>query len=237
MGIFRGIIKKMSNRDYKNFAPNCFYHVYNRGVNKVDIFIDDQDKKFFLNRLKENLFPKLEINLDEDSDKSFTKNHTPYVRKNLPEGSFSLISYCIMPNHFHILIRQNGEIPVSKLISKVCTSYSKYFNLKYGRVGAVFQDQFKAIYVDDNEYLLWLSAYINLNPVVSGIVKFAENWKWGSYSEFLNESTDLLCDKEVIKDQFKSMKSYRESISDFLKVVQAKKLSEIETNYAEFETP
>jgi hypothetical protein len=142
-----------------------------------------------------------------------------------------------MPNHFHILIKQNGETPVSKLISKVCTSYSKYFNLKYSRVGAVFQDQFKAIYVEDNEYLLWLSAYINLNPVVAGLVKFAENWKWGSYPEFINENVSSLCDKEVIKEQFKSLKSYKESVSDFLKVTQAKKLSEIETSYSEFESP
>jgi putative transposase len=227
----------MSNRDYKKFAPDCFYHVYNRGVNKMDIFIDDQDKKFFLNRLKENLFPELKINIEEVSNKDLTKVHTPYVRKTLPGGAFSLISYCVMPNHFHILIKQNGEISVSKLISKVCTSYSKYFNLKYGRVGAVFQDQFKAIYVDDDKYLLWLSAYINFNPVVSGLVKFAENWKWGSYLEFVDESVDSLCDKNLIKDQFKNIKSYKESLNDFLKVTQTKKLSEIETSHAEFETP
>jgi len=225
------------SRDYKKFAPDCFYHVHNRGVDKMAIFVDDQDKKVFLSRLKENLFPELEMNTDKVDRENSTKNHTPYVRKALPPNSFSLIAYCIMPNHFHILIKQNGEISVSKLISKICTSYSKYFNLKYKRVGAVFQDQYKAILVDDNKYLLWLSAYIHLNPIIAGLAKFAENWKWSSHSEYLDQGAEFLCDKEIILDQFKNIKSYQKALDDSLRAIQTRKLSEIEMAHAEFDSP
>ena len=237
MVIFKGIIIITMSRDYKKFSPECFYHIYNRGVNKMNIFIDEQDKKVFLSRLKENLFPELGMNLGKINKLNSTKIHTPYVRKVLPANSFSLVAYCIMPNHFHFLIKQNKEISISKLVGKITTSYSKYFNLKYKRVGAIFQDQFKAIHVDDNTYLLWLSEYIHLNPVVAGLVKFAENWKWSSYQEFLNKNKDNLCEKSIILDQFKNIESYKQATIDFLKSIQTKKFSEIEMTYAEFESP
>ena len=117
----------MFTRDYKTFAPGEFFHIYNRGNNKQDIFIEDSDYEFFMLRLKQNLYP----------DKFDELKIQP-----LPSNSFSLISYCLMPNHFHLLIRQNSEIPTSKLMLKICSSYSKVFNKKYERVGHIFQDQF-----------------------------------------------------------------------------------------------
>ena len=110
----------MNNRDYKEFAKNEIYHVYNRGVGKMNIFKDEEDFKVFLFRLKENLFP--EIMKRKDLPKS------AYRRKTLPPNSFDLISYCLMPNHFHLLIKQNSDISISALILKLCGGFSKYFN-------------------------------------------------------------------------------------------------------------
>src|SRR5205809_297696 len=120
----------MKNRDYKKFGAGEYYHVYNRGDGKENIFLDDQDFMFFMLRLRQNLVP------DEGSKDRI---------KSLPPNSFSLVSYCLMPNHFHFLLRQNADIPTTKLMTKVCTSYSMYFNKKYNKVGHVFQDQYKQI--------------------------------------------------------------------------------------------
>ena len=157
----------------------------------MEIFLDQEDYKFFLFRLKENLFPP--------------RNHlvkTPglYVRKSLPADSFTLLSYCLMPNHFHLLIRQNGPTPVSKLISKICTSYSKYFNKKYERVGHVFQDAFKAIIVDSDSYLLWLSAYIHQNPAVGGLVNNLNDYEYSSYLDYIGIRKGTLCVQKTILD-------------------------------------
>jgi putative transposase len=155
----------MNNRDYKNFTAGYVYHVYNRGNEKRIIFNDSEDHLFFVKRLKENIFPSLQ-------PKRSKKN--TYVRKILPLGSFDLICYCLMPNHFHLLIRQNTEIDISKLMSKLCTSYSKYFNKKYNRVGVLFQDQFKAVRIDSDEQMNIVIEYIYNNPLRAGLVS---NWR------------------------------------------------------------
>ena len=88
----------MKNRDYKNFIENEYFHIYNRGVGKMNIFLDDQDKSVFMSRLHENIYPekaKLEINIGGKKKK--------IERKLLPSNSFELVSFCLMPNHFHLL--------------------------------------------------------------------------------------------------------------------------------------
>lgn len=181
----------MNTRDYKQFAEGQYYHVFNRGNAKANIFLDNQDYGFFLMRMRQNLFP------GEDN-----KSRTP-----LPSDSFSLISYCLMPNHFHFLIRQNREIPTTKLMLRLCTSYSIYFNKKYDKVGHVFQDQYKQVVVDDNDHLVWLSAYIHQNPKVAGLVRSPEDYKWSSYVEYLGGVGDNLCDKRIVLDQFQNSQS------------------------------
>jgi len=176
----------MRNRDYKIFVPNGYYHAFNRGNNKQPIFLDREDYIFFLFRLKESVFP------------GTIKSTGRYTRKALPSQAFTLLAYCLMPNHFHLLIRQNGTVPISKLLSKVCTSYSMYFNKKYGRIGQVFQDQFKAIHVDNDSYILWLSAYIHQNPQAAGLVDSLGQWQWSSFLDYTGVRQGKLCDIKFI---------------------------------------
>ena len=167
------------------------YHVYNRGVNKADIFKAQKDYEVFLSRLKENLFPEF---VDKKKLSWLEKR-----RKLLPPNSFDLICYCLMPNHFHLLIQQKTDLPITKLISKICTSYAICFNKKHGRVGAVFQDQFKAVLVENNEQLLWTSYYIHKNPTEADIVINLKDYKWGSYSEYFDkENSFKLCKKILL---------------------------------------
>ncbi len=190
----------MNNRDYKEFSKGEIYHIYNRGVGKMKIFKDEEDFKVFLFRLKENLFPELIKN-----------NHLPksaYRRKTLPINSFDLISYCLMPNHFHLLIKQNSDISISILILKLCGGFSKYFNKKYNRVGSLFQDQFKAVLIYKNEQLLWTSLYIHKNPLEAGIINNLCNYKWNSYLDYAGLKNNIPCKKEIILKQFNSPETY-----------------------------
>lgn len=174
----------MYNRDYKIHGRDQYYHIFNRGNNKRNIFLDDQDFGFFLLRLKQNLFPTAEL-IQQGRIQP------------LPANSFSLLSYCLMPNHFHFLLRQDADVPPSKLLLKVCTSYSMYFNKKYQRVGHLFQDQYKQILVDNEDYLLWLSVYIHQNPKVAELVNNLVEYKWSSYPQFIREIGGL-CNPSII---------------------------------------
>ncbi len=201
----------MGIRDYKQFGMGEYFHIYNRGNGKNKVFLDEEDYQFFILRLNQNLFP--------DTYKTKYSYSTP-----LPKNSFSMICYCLMPNHFHFLIKQNREIPTSKLMLKVCTSYSKYFNKKYKSVGHIFQDQFKQIWVDDNSYLVWLSAYIHENPGVAGLVSNSSRYNWSSYSDFVGlKRGSIKCDREIILEQFIGPKNYCDFVDSSAKIIKERK--------------
>ena len=128
-----------------------------------------------------------------------------------------------MPNHYHLLVRQNTELPISTLVLKVCSGYGKVFNKKYDRVGSLFQDQFKAVHVNRNEYLLHLSAYIHQNPKVAGLVGDLGKWKYSSYQEYLEENTGGLCDKKIILEQFRDVREYERMVRESYDTIKSNK--------------
>jgi len=156
----------MRHRDYKGFHKGGFFHIYNRGHNRDVIFKDTQDYSFFLKRVRQIL--------------GLQKFGLSRWMSPLPSDAFAVLSYCLMPNHFHFLICQETNLSISKFISKLCTSYGVYFNTKYENIGSVFQDQFKAKLVDDDAYLTHLSAYIHNNP------KKPREWPYSSLSDYFN---------------------------------------------------
>ncbi len=179
----------MNNRDYKKFACGSIVHAYNRGNNKETIFHDEEDYRAFLFRLG----LALGFEAKELSEHSLTS--APYSRiriTNSKKGDFKLHSFCLMKNHFHFLIEQCSDTPVSKLISKVCTSYAKYFNSKYERVGHVFQDKFKSVLMENQAQLMWASVYIHLNPVKDGYVIHPSEYAWSSYNDYLSDKRRFL---------------------------------------------
>ena len=198
----------MKNRDYKKFGMGEYYHIYNRGNEKKEIFREQDDFRFFLERMTKYLLPE-----------KFKQR----VRELLPNNTFSLISYCLMPNHFHLLIRQNTELPVTALMRRLGTSYSMYFNRKYQRVGGVFQDQYKMVLVDDNRYLIWLSAYIHQNPKVANLASNLKDYPWSSYNEFLGQSTLAICDKNIILQQFANLDEYSNFLKESYSLIKHKK--------------
>ncbi len=179
----------MRFRDEKNLHADGYFHVFNRGNNKQLICLDEQDFSNFLKRLY--------LVTGTPLDHINHLRNRPLLRIDpLPKGAFSILSYCIMPNHFHLFIRQNTDISISKLILKVCTSYSAYFNKKYGHVGHVFQGKFKAKFVDSEKYGMYLSAYIHNNP------NKPLEYKYSSFQGILGIQNDPLCDKKSLLDLF-----------------------------------
>lgn len=210
----------MGNRDYKEFSAGECYHVFNRGNGKMDIFRDAQDYLNFLQRLCVLLeMPRGALGIV--SELAATKLRLRLAP--FDAGTFSLVCYCIMPNHFHLLIRQNGDIPISKLILRLATSYSMYFNAKYAHVGHVFQDRFKAAHIGSDRYLQHLSAYIHLNPKTAGIVETISDWKYSSYPEYIGKRGDAVCDKNLILDQFSSANAYRRFVEDSFNDIKLRK--------------
>jgi len=202
----------MNNRDFKEFSPKSIYHVYNRGNNKEKIFFDEQDYRAFLFRLGLCLeFAEEELNKEK-------LTAMPYSRiriTNTDKKDFTLHAFCLMPNHFHFLIEQVGDTPISKLISKLCTSYSKYINKKYKRVGHVFQDKFKAVLIENDPQLMWTSAYIHMNPVKDKLVKNPGEYKWSSYNDFASDRNLSIVSKELLIETFGGQKSFIKETLNF----------------------
>jgi len=154
----------------KSYTANGYYHIYNRGVEKRKIFLDDIDYRVFLSYLKEYLLPKDTNTLITilSNPKSSPKNKhdaTKLLRMNNFFGDITLISHCLMPNHFHFLIHQNTPNAMDSFMNSIGTRYTMYFNRKNQRVGTLYQGVYKAVLIRTDEQLLQISRYIHRNSL------------------------------------------------------------------------
>lgn len=157
----------------KIYVEGGYYHLYNRGVDKRVIFGDNQDYAVFLSYLKTYLLPKNEKELRQKlADPTTTYREKDKIlnllKLNNFAGEITLICYCLMSNHFHLLIKQNSANSIDRFMNSLCTRYTMYFNRKYNRVGPLYQDVYKAVMVESDEQLLHLTRYIHRNPVSQG---------------------------------------------------------------------
>lgn len=158
-----------SKNSVKIYRKDSFYHLYNRGVDKRTIFQEEQDYAVFLSYLKTYLMPKDEQSLRKLlSSPSANSKEKDRALKQLRIKNYSneikLLCYALMPNHFHLLIRQSASV-MHSFMNSLGTRYGMYFNRKYKRIGHLFQDVYKAVLVETDEQLLHLSRYIHLNPI------------------------------------------------------------------------
>jgi len=199
------------------FANGQFYHIFNRGVDKRAVFLEDYDfARFFqgmhefnvidpIGSLYENSFRK------KDKKQSGCPASKPVWtgQVELSEERKSLVNIvcrCLNPNHYHFILEQVAEKGIEKFMHRQGTGYTKYFNLKYERSGSLFQGEYKAVHIDSNEYLLHLSAYINLNDKVHQLGSRASKSSW---EEYINEKKRGFCNKDVVLGQFKDCSEYR----------------------------
>lgn len=165
---------------------NAFYHVFNRGINKQEIFLKENDYLFFLDKLR-------------------------YLKKRYDH---SLYAFCLMPNHFHLSI-QTRKVSISKIMSSLSTSFSMYFNKSYNHFGPVFQNRFKSILIENNSYFQRLSQYIYHNPVKEGLVKDPLDYKYSSIREALGKEPLSFLDEDIVRligETEKERKEYEEFI-------------------------
>lgn len=199
-----------------------FYHVYNRGVEKRNIFQDNQDYAVFLSYLSTYLSPKDELALRtiiqgkepnrQGKDKALKLLNLKNYNKDI-----ELVCYALLPNHFHLLIRQGSNV-LHNFINSIGTRYAMYFNRKYHRTGVLFQDVYKAVLVQNDEQLLHLSRYIHLNPTeILGLPanKWAEAKHPSSILEFLGKKNTSWIKTHYILDHF-SKTNPKDSYENFL---------------------
>ncbi|KKQ91742.1 MAG: hypothetical protein UT58_C0004G0017 [Microgenomates group bacterium GW2011_GWC1_39_7b] len=180
----------------KVYVENGYYHIYNRGVEKRTIFEDEQDYRTFLKYLKESLSSpsNLKTKTKTFSVRGVTFDATPRQVKNF-DKKIDLMVYCLMPNHFHLLIKQKGHKDIGEFMQSLSTRYSMYFNKKYKRIGKLFQGSYKAILITTDDYLLHLSRYVHLNP--TEFTKDIEN-AYSSYAEYVGKrKTSWVKTKEI----------------------------------------
>ena len=187
-----------SRNTVREYAPGSYYHVYNRGVAKQPIFVDNSDYTVFLSLLKRHLSNEPQID-------RFGRLHPHY------KDQVELLAFCLMPNHFHFLIHQDKDAQaLSRFMKSVCTAYTMYFNRKYQRVGPLFQGRFKASRVSRDEYLQHISRYIHLNP------KDYRQYEWSSLPYYLDgRRAEWLIPKRVLDlfegtDYLKFLEDYKE---------------------------
>lgn len=190
------------------FANGEFYHLFNRGSDKRDIFLQPRDYERFRKTFYYYQFigPKIRFS-------KFTKSELNTFKPSQEKKLVDIVCFCLMPNHFHFLVRQVMDKGASIFMSQLSNSYTKYFNTKYPRVGSLFQGTFKAVHVNTDEQLLHLSRYIHLNPIVSGLAKDLSTFKWSSFSEYAS-GKEILCSISTVLNFFPSSIKYKEFLED-----------------------
>jgi REP element-mobilizing transposase RayT len=209
------------------FATGEFYHIYNRGVDKRIVFSDQKDLERFFQSMNE--FNTLEPigSLYENSFKKDKENE-----KNESKKLVQFISYCLNPNHFHFILEQVADQGIEKFMHRLSTGYTRYFNQRYRRSGALFQGRYKSVHIDTNEYLLHVSAYVNLNDKVhqlGGSTSKLVN-SMTSFDEYTGKRGKAMCNSGVILEQFRNKKEYTQFAKESLQTILQKKkdLKELE---------
>jgi len=190
------------------FLPDQYYHFYNRGNNRQAVFFERENYLFFLRRFKRFVV-----------------------------GYVDVIAYCLMPTHYHILVRvkqilqqisegktsevlETSEVSTSKQVSlamqKFGISYVKAINKRFGRVGALFQGQFQGKPVTSYEHLLNLCVYIHANPVKDGLVSLPENWGYSNYLEWMGLREGTLVNHGFIAENFGTSEEYKQKVMDYI---------------------
>ena len=199
-------------------VTNEIYHIFNRGVASLPTFFNKRDydralESFFYYQnsnppVKYSRFLSLSVKQRSEILQDLSKKKNYLVE---------IISYCLMPNHFHFLLRQIQEKGIAKLIGNFTNSYTRYINTKQERTGPLFTGKFKSVRIETQEQLLHTSRYIHLNPYTSFVVKSLEGlqkYPYSSLPEFLKNTNSNFCAKDIIISGFKSMKLYRQFILD-----------------------
>jgi len=198
-------------------ASGQYYHIFNRGVARNPIFFSNKDYERFLFSLnyyqykdppvRLSYFLKMELKEKENILQELRDKNQKII---------SILCYSLMPNHYHLLLKQEEDFGIENFICRAVNGYVKYLNIKNKRVGPLFQGAFKAVRVETDEQMIHLSRYIHLNPVISYLVKPQDilNYKWTSLGQYLTKTQSFI-DKSFILNYFGNKDKYFMFIKDF----------------------
>ncbi len=202
----------------RNFENDICYHVYNRGVEKRIIFLNRNDYERFLDTITYYTYsPAISYSQFLDLSSQIKESYLDSIHK---KKRVQVLCYTLMPNHFHLLLKQEIKGGISRFLADISNSYTKYFNLKRSRVGSLLQGTFKATVIENGESFLQVSRYIHLNPYTSSRVNWRrklETYPYSSYRNWAKGFSDSLVDVSAIKQFIDYDKS------DYAQFVEAKK--------------
>lgn len=193
-----------------------FYHIFNRGIARQPTFLNRRDYQRMVDTLWYYHFRDTKIKFSRYLTLPETQKTSLINTITLSKNLVSIQAYCLMPNHFHLLLSQETNGGISKFLKKVVDSYTRFFNTKQNRNGAIFQGQFKAVLIESDEQLFHISRYIHLNPYTSYVVSKFENlinYPWSSLCEYLGLKSGI-SDPAYILSNFQSKEKYLEFIND-----------------------
>lgn len=191
----------MPRRDIP-FINDEYYHVYNRGINKREIFSSEIDYTRMLITIDYYKY-KSALSLSSFLALNNTNKNEMVTKKRIIETlRLEMISFCLMPNHFHFLVKQKTDHAVQSFMSDIQNSYTRYYNIKYRRRSPLLNNQFKAKKIENEEVLLHVSRYIHLNPYTSSIVYKKEelvSYPWSSLKEYSSGYKERnICNTDVL---------------------------------------
>lgn len=191
------------------FVSGQYYHIYNRGVDKRTVFLRYGHYRRFTTTIDTIL-------------KTGSATQRPYYNQSLAlksalKSKACIVAYCLMPNHYHFLLKQITDGGITEFMHKLDTSYTKYINLNLHRTGRLFENTFKAKHIENDAMFLHVTRYIHLNPVIARTVPDLELWPWSSYLETIGSRDPGFCTINDILQYFPkatSQKSYKTFVAD-----------------------
>jgi putative transposase len=225
------------------FVNDYIYHVFNKGIEGRDIFLDDEDRLRFIHNLfefndSETASKFLPSKIKRSSETQYLTFKERKPRKLIVE----ILAFCLMPNHFHLLLKQKEDNGIVKFMHKLGTGYTNYFNLKYQRTGHLFQGRFKAVLVESQSHFIHLPYYIHCNPLDlkfpewrkreienwEEALNFLENYRWSSYLDYIGKKNfPSVTQRDFLNNFFEGPENYKQSMINWLKEMDLKSFKDV----------
>lgn len=207
------------------FVGNEIYHIYNRGVEKRNVFMEDEDYLRFIHDLFEFNDQNPVLNMNYFFNPQTMGVEHQYIQKERKPRKLmvEILAFILMPNHFHLLLRQKKENGIVKFMQKIGGGYTNFFNKKYERVGSLFQGRFKAVLVSDEAHFIHLPFYIHANPLdlnygSSSPIDFLKKYRWSSYLDYIGkENFPSITSRDFLLNFFGGEEKYKKATEKWLK--------------------
>mgnify|MGYP001592290554 FL=1 len=219
------------------------YHILSRGVDKRKIFLEEEDYLRFVHDLFEFNDREAALNIGYFFKNQYIDLRSRYIGEKRQKRKFlvKILIFCLMPNHYHLLLTPIVEGGITKFMRKLNIGYAKYFNQKYERVGALFQGRYKSIHIQNDSHFIHLPYYIHLNPLdlkfpewrggeiknYKGAIKFLENYRWSSFLDYIGKKNfPSITQRDLLLEFFEGPENYKKETIKWLKEMDLKNIKE-----------